>query len=171
MKSAIRRVVRRLSVTALTVAFVASFALPVVAGEYPALDGVKGLDSVFGVGLGNPAAASVVLPAIMDVYKNKDVRALHAVPRTVMVFHGPAVKLISTDRKGVDKKDAEALDKVAEMIRQMKKDGVRIEVCMYAVKVMGVDPATLMPEIDRVGNGFISVLGYQAQGYSVVSVP
>jgi hypothetical protein len=28
-----------------------------------------------------------------------------------------------------------------------------------------------LPEIDRVGNGFISVVGYQAQGYSVVTVP
>jgi hypothetical protein len=38
------------------------------------------------------------------------------------------------------------------------------------VKVFGVDPATLMPGIDRVGNGFIAVLGYQAQGYSVVAI-
>jgi hypothetical protein len=40
---------------------------------------------------------------------------------------------------------------------------------MYAVKALG--PATLMPEIEQAGNGFISVAGYQAQGYSVVSVP
>jgi hypothetical protein len=39
------------------------------------------------------------------------------------------------------------------------------------VKVLDIDPATLMPEIDQVGNGFISVLGYQAQGYSLVTVP
>ena len=42
---------------------------------------------------------------------------------------------------------------------------------MYAVKVFGIDPATLMPEIDRVGNGFISVLGYQPQGYSLEVIP
>jgi uncharacterized protein len=171
MRSAIHRVIRRLSITAFIVAFVAGSAFPVVAGEYRALDGVKGLDSVFDVSLGNPAVASVIFPAIMDVYRNTDVRALHAAPRTVMVFHGPAVKLLSTDRKEVDKKEAEALDKVAEMIRQFKKDGVRMEVCMYAVKVFGVDPATLMPEVDRVGNGYISVLGYQAQGYSLEVVP
>jgi len=35
---------------------------------------------------------------------------------------------------------------------------------MYPVKVPGIDPATLMPEIDQVGNGFISVPGYQAEG-------
>lgn len=52
----------------------------------------------------------------------------------------------------------------------MKKDGVNLEVCMYAVKVLGVDPATLLPEIDRVGNGFISVVGYQAKGCSLVTI-
>lgn len=147
-----------------------SGAAPALAGEYP-LTGVKGLDSVFDYGQGSPAITTVVFPAIKEVYEDKSVRALPAPPRTVIVFHGPAVKLISTDRKGFDKADLPALDKVAAMIRQFKKDGVKMEVCMYAVKVMGVDPATLMPEIDQVGNGFISVLGYQAQGYSVVSVP
>ena len=53
----------------------------------------------------------------------------------------------------------------------MKKDVVTFEICDYAVKVMGVDPATIMPEIDHVGNGFISVAGYQAQGYAVVRIP
>jgi intracellular sulfur oxidation DsrE/DsrF family protein len=53
----------------------------------------------------------------------------------------------------------------------LKKDGVKLEICLYAAKVMGVDPETIMPEIDRVGNGFISVIGYQAQGYSVVRIP
>ena len=53
----------------------------------------------------------------------------------------------------------------------MKKEGVKLEVCIYAVKVLGLDPATIMPEIDQVGNGFISVAGYQAQGYTVVTIP
>jgi intracellular sulfur oxidation DsrE/DsrF family protein len=88
-----------------------------------------------------------------------------------IVFHGPAVKLISTDRSNFKKEDLEEIDKFQMMIRQMKKDGVKFEVCLYAAKVMKVDPATILPEIDRVGNGFISVVGYQAQGYSVVTVP
>jgi len=144
--------------------------LPAAAGEYAALNGVKGLDSVFDFSLGSPQMAVVVMPAIRGVYQNQEVRALHAPPRTVIVFHGGAVKLISTDRTGFDQADREALDQFADMIRQLKQDGVKMEVCMYAVKVVGVDPATLLPEVDRVGNGFISVLGYQAQGYSVQSV-
>jgi len=56
------------------------------------------------------------------------------------------------------------------MIKQMKQDGVKLEVCKYAVKVLGVNPESILPEIDQVGNGFISVVGYQSQGYSVVTV-
>ena len=47
---------------------------------------------------------------------------------------------------------------------------LRIEVCDYALKVMGVDPATILPEVDHVGNGFISIAGYQAQGYSTITI-
>lgn len=155
----------------LSVALLLGLAGMASAGEYAALTGVKGLDSVFDVSLGSPTMAAVVFPAIRDSHLNKEVRALPAPPRTVIVFHGKAVKLISTERSGLNKDEAAAYDKVAEMIRQFKKDGIRMEVCMYAVEVVGVDPATLLPEIDRVGNGFISVLGYQAQGYGVVTVP
>ncbi len=155
----------------LTIILALLTAAPALAGEYTALTGVKGLDAVFDYSQGSATMTTVVFPAIKDVYEDQSVRALPAPPRTVIVFHGPAVKLISTDRKGVDKADLAAYDKVAAMIRQFKKDGVKMEVCMYAVKAMGVNPATLMPEIDQVGNGFISVLGYQAQGYSLVTVP
>ncbi len=52
----------------------------------------------------------------------------------------------------------------------MKQDGVKMEVCLYAAKVLGVDPNSILPEIDHVGNGFISIVGYQAQGYSDIAV-
>jgi len=161
------------SLTAITffLALLALSAIPATAGEYVSLIGVKGLDSVFSVSLSSPQMATVVFPAVLDVHQNQEVRALPAAPRTVIVFHGKAVKLTSTDRKGIDKADIAAYDKVAEMIRQFKKAGIKMEVCIYAAKVLGVDPATLMPEIDRVENGFIAVAGYQAQGYSVVTIP
>ncbi|WP_158414066.1 DsrE family protein [Geoalkalibacter subterraneus] len=91
-------------------------------------------------------------------------------PKAVIVFHDEAVKFLSTDRKG-SKEENDTLDKIAETIRQAKKDGVKMEVCMYAVKIFGVDPDTIMPEIEKVENGWISVSGYQAQGYSLITVP
>jgi intracellular sulfur oxidation DsrE/DsrF family protein len=114
--------------------------------------------------------ANIVFWAVKNVYEDESVRALSKPPQVTVMFHGPAVKLISTNQKDFKDSDKEALDEFANMIRQMKKDGVKLEVCLYALKVLGVDPATIMPEVDKVGNGFISVVGYQAQGYSVVTI-
>ena len=143
---------------------------PVAAGEYAALKGVSGVNTVFEFSQGSPKVANIVFWAVRDVYQNKSVKALPNPPRTAVVFHGPAVKLISTERKWFKPEEVAEVDKFAETIRQMKKEGVTFEICDYAAKVMGVNPATILPEIDHVGNGFISVAGYQAQGYSVIRI-
>ena len=144
----------------------------VVAGDYDnALKDVKGVKVLFNVSLGNPVFSNVVFWAVRDVYQNEAVKTLPEKPKVAVVFHGPAVKLLSSDLSGFDKKDYGEIEKFQNTLRQMKKDGVILEVCMYAAKVMGVDPATIMPEIDQVGNGFVSVAGYQAQGFSVVTIP
>lgn len=171
MKQKSHRTLQRFAAITFFLALFACLAGPAMAGAYPALDGVKGLDSVFDFILASPKKATGVFPAIKGVHEDESVRALAAPPRTVIVFHGGATRLISTDRSAFDTADHEALDKVATLIREFKQAGIKMEVCMYAVKVLGIDPATLMPEIDQVGNGFISILGYQAQGYSLVTVP
>ena len=154
-------------VVTFTIALIAS---PAASSEYAALAGVKQVKAVFDVSLGSPKMANIVFWAVKNVYEDENVRALSKPPQVAVVFHGPAVKLISTNHKDFKDSDKGALDEFANMIRQMKKDGVKLEVCLYALKVLGVDPATILPEVDIVGNGFISVVGYQAQGYSVVTI-
>lgn len=143
---------------------------PAPAQGYDALKGVQELKTVFDYGHASPEAALVIFPAIRGVYQSPSVTSLPQSPSAVIVFHDAAVKFLSTERKG-DKKENETLDQVAEMIRQFKNDGVKMEVCMYAVKVFGVDPETILPEIEKVENGWVSVSGYQAQGYSLVAIP
>ncbi len=171
MKTRVHRFPTQLASFAVTVALLFFAALPAAAGDYPALQGVRGLDSVFDVTIGSPRKAIVTFEAIRGVYRDESVRALPTPPRTVIVFLGPGVKLVSSDHSGYGKADEQAFGKLTRMIRQFRKDGVKMEVCMHAVRALGIDPATLMPEVQRVENGFISVLGYQAQGYSMVKVP
>ena len=143
-----------------------------VAGGYDnALKDVKGVNVVFNVSPGDPAFANIVFWAVRDVYQNEAVSTLPNKPQVAIVFHGPIVKLLSSNRSGFDEKNNAEIDKFQATLRQMKKEGVKMEVCLYAVRVFGLDPATLMPEIDQVGNGFISVAGYQAQGYTVITIP
>mgnify|MGYP003574546508 len=144
---------------------------PAEAGEYKALNGVKKIKAVFEVSMGSAEMAPVVFWAVRNAYDDQVIKTLSEKPEIAVVFHGPVVKLISSQREGFSPEEVGALDEFAGMIRQMKAEGVTFEVCLYAAKVLGVDPATILPEIDHVGNGFISVIGYQAQGYSVVRIP
>ena len=142
------------------------------AGGYDnALKGVKEVKAVFDVSQGSPKVSNIVFWAVQNVYEDATVKGLSGMPDIAIVFHGPAVKLISSDRSSFKKEDYAELDKFHETLRQMKKAGVKLEVCDYALKVMGVDPASVLPEIDHVGNGFISVIGYQNQGHAVVRIP
>ena len=52
----------------------------------------------------------------------------------------------------------------------MAKDGIQFEICLIAVKVFGVEPSSILPEIKQVGNGWISLIGYEARGYALVPV-
>jgi intracellular sulfur oxidation DsrE/DsrF family protein len=162
--------VRRFYTIVAATSIIAMAAIPAMSGDYAALKGVKSLKTVFDVTHGSPQTANIVFWAVNNVNDDGSVRALSQPPQIVVVFHGPSVKMISTDRSGFKESDHEELDKFTDTIRQMKASGVNFEVCDYALKVMGVDPKTVMPEVDHVPNGFISIAGYQAQGYSVITI-
>lgn len=170
MKGKYHPIFRRLYTILAAIFILTLAAIPAISGEYAALEGVKSIKTVFDVSQGSPQKANTVFWAVNNVNDDKSVRALSEPPQVAVVFHGPAVKMISTDRNGFKESDNEALDKFANMIQQMKKDGVTFEVCDYALKVLGVDPKTVLPEVDHVGNGFISIAGYQAQGYSLITI-
>jgi len=135
------------------------------------LNNVKQVKAVFDVSSASAKFSNVVFWAVENVYQDKAVKSLANPPMAAVVFHGPAVKLLSTDAAHHKDQDAAEVKKFHEQLTKMKKDGVKIEVCAYALKVLGVDPATVIPAVDKVGNGFISIVGYQHQGYAVVRIP
>lgn len=168
-----RSLVKRAIFTLLSLAVILAMEnSPALADEYDnALHEVEGIKVVFDVSQGEPDLANIIFWAVQDLYKAKATKSLANETQVAIVFHGPAVRLISTDFSLFEEGYYDEIDKFQDMIWELSNDGVKIEVCLYAAKVMGVDPATILPEIDQVGNGFISVAGYQAQGYAVIRVP
>ena len=138
----------------------------VLATEYEALKGIKSANAVFDVRIGSPASAALHLKLMHQTLK--DLQAEKKSAKLAVVFIGPSVKLISKNREGFAPDDAKHLDDIAKAITEMSKDGIRLEICLIAAKVFNVDPATILPEIKHVPNGWISLIGYQAQGYSLV---
>jgi intracellular sulfur oxidation DsrE/DsrF family protein len=136
--------------------------------EYDGIANVKTAKIVFDERESNPKAAALHLQVAYQAYK--DLAAMKKDPAVVIVFSGPSVKLISKNKAGFSPEDQKTIDEIANTISSMSKDGIRSEICLIAAKYFEVDPATVLPEIKRVGNGWISLTVYQAQGYSLVPV-
>jgi len=172
MSNSSRKFYQRTISLCFAAAFIALMAAPALATGYEnALKGVKSYKAVFEVTQENPKVANIVFWAVKNAYEVPEAKALSKTPQVAVVFHGAAVKLLSSDKTPFSAADWAEVEKFQSTLRQMKKDGVKLEVCLYAVEVMGVDKATIMPEIDQVGNGFVSVIGYQMQDYAVVRIP
>lgn len=152
-----------------SVAFILSYAAVSFGGEYEALKGVESVKAVFDVRVGNPKVAAVHLDLIHKTYKDPNLTIKSKKPELVVIFMGPAVKLVSKDRKGFSPEDQKQLDVIAGIISNMAKDGIKLEICVAAVHLTGGEPASILPEIKQVGNGWISAIGYQHKGYALIS--
>jgi len=140
------------------------------AATYESLAGMKSIKAIFDVRAGNAKSAAMQLKLIHDTYKDQSIRAVSKKPSFFVAFMGPAVKLISKDKQGFSAEDQKAMEEIAQTVQAMAKDGIKLEVCDFAVKAFGGDPASILPEIKHVPNGWISLIGYQAKGYSIVPV-
>ena len=92
-------------------------------------------------------------------------------PHFILSFRGPATRLVQTDQDKIKPEDRELAAKVAAKIKELSTakgvDG--FEQCSIAARQQGTDPAKVLPQIRVVGNGFISLMAYQAKGYAYIS--
>lgn len=162
---------KSLTLIFLAILSILTFSPAEAAGYDKALQSVNDYKAVYEFSQGDPKIANLVFWAVKNSYEVDEVKGLAGKKEIVVVFHGPVVKLLSTNKAPFNAAEWAEVEKFHETIREMKKDGVKFEVCLYAVKVFGVDETAIIPEIDKVGNGFVSVIGYQMQDYAVVRVP
>jgi intracellular sulfur oxidation DsrE/DsrF family protein len=160
----------KLSFILLFTCLLLTFAATGMAGDYRALKDVQSVKTVFDFRDGNPEYALVHIKLLHDTYKDKAVRAVTDQPDFVVVFMAGSVKLLSSNREEFSPEQKKMLEEMDNIIAAMSKDGIQMEICMFAANFFGVDPETVSPLISRVDNGWISSIGYQAKGYTLVPV-
>jgi intracellular sulfur oxidation DsrE/DsrF family protein len=138
------------------------------AEEYDAMKGVNSVRVIFDMRDGIPEIAASHMKLIQHTYDQ--LAAMGKKPLFVVVFMGSAVKLISTDLSRFSDEEQKYLKEIDDTISRMSKTGIHLEVCLAAVDYFRIDPASIRSEIKKVGNGWISEIGYQANGYSLVPV-
>jgi len=133
-----------------------------------ALQDLKSAKGVFMLDVKDPGRMAHVLKVIEET--REGITKQNVKPELIVVVIGPSVAFLTKDRRGISSTDQRAVSEVQGMLGKLKKAGVRTEVCGIALRGMDVAPSVLVPEATAVGNGFISAIGYQAQGYQLVPV-
>ncbi|MFO7582051.1 DsrE family protein [Guyparkeria sp.] len=158
---------------ALSLALTALLLAPSVSAESldnrAAIGELENVKAVYDVRKSNPNALDMYLKAIITNVENLEKEGVEA--DLVMVFISHSVKFINTKPEIETEADhGEALSSIARSIETLQELGVRIEACNGATRAFGVDNDTLLPGIEPVRSGFISLMGYQNNGYALVPV-
>jgi len=144
-----------------------------IAGPKPnntaALAGAKSVKAIFDITVGEPKK---LLGRLTLIGETADQLVAQGVtPEFVLAFRGPATFYVSNDRSRIPEEEYAIADKIAEKVKELSsKSGVNLEQCAVATSKLKVDNSTILPQITVVGNSWISLIGYQSQGYAFVPI-
>lgn len=147
-----------------------SAALPAAhAQDQAALSGLSEVKVAFDVTNGNPDALLKELSVIDETRQSLIKQGVK--PHFVIAFRGPATRLVQTDESKIKPEEHDAAAKITEAVTALQKaDGVEgMEQCGVAVRLAGTNPEKVIPGIKVVGNGWISLMAYQAKGYGYIA--
>lgn len=140
-----------------------------VINDQAALADLKTGQGVFLVDIGEPGKLNFYLEVIQGTFKGMKSQGVN--PDFVLVYIGPSVKYLTTSPSAVTEEAAGGvLLEIESNVAKLAALGVKQEICAVATRVFGIDNDTVLPGLTVVGDGFISLIGYQAQGYHLVPV-
>lgn len=168
-----RKVAHRL-MFALASMFIASLGwVPTVSAaelnNQAALQGLKEIHVLYDIRKSHPKAMLAYLKGIESNRANLIKEGVK--PHQRIIFIADAVKFITTQpAESVLLEHEATLAEIAKQIQRLVELDVKMEVCSAATAYFKVDNSTLLPGIQPVRSGFLSVMGWQAQGYALVPV-
>ena len=149
--------------------FLMTFSVSSYAEKHEMMDNTKSVKVFFDFRISDPASALIHLKLIHDTYGDKAFSAEN--PEFAVVFMGGSVNLLSSsNRDTYSSEDRKKLEEIDKVISAMSKDGIQLEICMFAVKVFGLDSESFSKDINHVPNGWIASIRYQQKGYAQVPV-
>lgn len=160
--------------TTLLSAFFIAFALstPTFADKPNDADALEGIETgkvIWDVTLSKPSRLLFVMKVIDETYE--DLVDQGITPDMVFTFHGRVLKLISSQPIELSIDEEAAQEELLELISTLsKKPGVKMESCSIASRILNIDNDTIIPEVKPVRNTFVSLIGYQQRGYSLIPI-
>lgn len=124
---------------------------------------------VFLVDIGDAKKLNFYLEVIQGTYKGMKAQGVE--PDFILVYIGPSVKYLSSSPSSdIEQEAGGILLEIESNVEALAELGIKQEVCAVATRVFGIDNNSIFPGLTLVGDGFISLIGYQSQGYHLVPV-
>ena len=146
-----------------------TFAASPIIDDSAALADLKVGKGVFLVDIGDPKKLNFYLEVIQGTYKGMKAQGVE--PDFILVYIGPSVKYLTTSpSEQTDEEAGGLLLDLESNVASLAELGVRQEICAVATRVFGIDNSSIFSGLTLVADGFVSLIGYQAQGYHLVPV-
>ena len=131
-----------------------------------ALSGVMTANVYFDVNIGEPAKLRTRLQLIETTYTQ--LVAAGFSPRVVIGIRGMASNYFTKGADYVLEADLPLKKEIAAKIEKLRTMGFAVEQCRIAAGLQQIKVADFLPLVQVVDNGYVSMIGYQAQGYAYV---
>jgi len=134
--------------------------------NYKALQGVTKGKAYFDVTIGDPKALLIRLELIEKTYHQ--LVAAGVSPDIVVGVRGKASGFFTKGNGYVLDSDLPKKEHIAAMVKKLSSLEIGIEQCHIAAGFEDIEVADFLPEMEIVANGYVSMIGYNAQGYAFI---
>jgi len=143
------------------------FPVTVLAGDF---DGIKQVKVVWDITVGDEKTFTDRMGLIKETAEDLKRRGLQ--PEFVLAIHGPAAKYVTKTLEGTkfEKDKIEKLDAIQTSMDDLKKDGMKIEVCAIAMKRGKIDDKNIQPFAVIEKNVWENITVLQNKGYAYMPV-
>ncbi len=132
----------------------------------PAIDGQKSIKIIFDVNVGEPEKLLFRMRLIDQTYS--ELQEAGITPVFVIAFRGEASRFITRGSLYLPEEDRPYKQKMREWLKRFKEKGFTMQQCTKATDLLLIDIKDLVSFVKPIRNGYISLAGYQSQGYSLI---
>ncbi|PLX91318.1 MAG: hypothetical protein C0619_07580 [Desulfuromonas sp.] len=145
--------------------------LPLTAAASPpdnrrALEGLSHAGVIFDVNVGSPTKLLLRLQLIEETVNGLSHGGV--IPEVVVAFRGGATFFLTEPDKYLPPDDLPHKLNIQKQVRRLRNLGYRLEQCAVAVRQLNIAPADIIEDVPLVGNGYVSLIGYQNRGFAFV---
>jgi intracellular sulfur oxidation DsrE/DsrF family protein len=142
----------------------ATEALAAPVDSVKALEGLKRVNIICDMNVGEPKLLLKRMELLDRTYRQLEAAGVKTT--VVVAFRGKASVYITKGDGYVPAQAKNAKREARSWIERFRKSGFVIEQCAIAARMLNIELKDFLPEVEIVQNGYVSIVGYQQQGYA-----